>query len=270
MEPIAGTAFGAAGGWARRLAAIAGLLACVGCPTRHTRPTDGPQSPDEIIAAIRRGSRTVRTVTGMLGLEVWRGGERVRLRQLIIVEQPDRIRVDTLSPFDQPISMMASDGQTIRIFSMEKKRFWRGSASPRNLARLLPVELESKEMAALLRGQTPLIAAERTELGWDADAGLYTIELFGTQRRQVVALEPTSLRVVEFRVWRAGELEYAARFGDYAIVGTGTIPKRLRIEVPAERLTIDIRVKDVSVNHDVDPGAFQIDPPRGIEVEALE
>jgi outer membrane lipoprotein-sorting protein len=253
----------------KRLAILA-LLFLAGCGgTRGARPEKPIDDPQVVLNALRERSEAMQALSGQLALEVWQKGDRVRLRQLVLVQRPDKIRVDTLSPFDQPLSMMASDGQQVSIYSLEKKRFWRGPATPDNLARLVPLRLEGDELAAVLRGSVPVLRDAQAKMDWDAEAGCYRLELTGATRRQQLCVEPQGLRVLESRVWRGDALQYAAKFGQYT-EGPQPIPQRMRFEVPGEDLKVDVRVVDFKANPTVAEDAFTVEPPRGIEVEPLD
>lgn len=244
-------------------------LALGACGGRYPRPDNALENPAVVIAHVQKQSDALETLTGLLALEVWRDSERVRLRQLIVVARPDKLRVDTLSPFEQPLSMMASDGETVSIYSLEERRFWRGPSTPRNLARLVPLRLEGEELASVLRGGVPLIDHQQVAMDWDADVGCYAVTLTGVARRQRLCVEPEHLRVLESRVWRGDTLQYKARFGQYSDE-EGGIPTRLRFEVPEDDLQVDVQVVDHKRNPTVAADAFIVEPPRGIEVETLE
>ncbi len=252
----------------KRLAILA-VLFLAGCGGAHPRPENAIEDPQVVLKALRERAEAMSSLSGQLALEVWQKGERVRLRQLVLVQRPDKIRVDTLSPFDQPLSMMASDGASVSIYSLEKKRFWRGPATPDNLARLVPLRLEGDELAAVLRGSVPVLEGAEAAIDWDADVGCYRIDLTGPARRQRLCVEPKALRVLESSVWRGDELQYTAKFGQYTDEGP-PVPQRMRFEVPAEDLQVDVRVVDFKANPAVPEDAFAVEPPRGIEVEPLD
>jgi hypothetical protein len=205
----------------------------------------------------------------MLALEVWRGDERVRLRQLLLVVRPDKVRVDTLSPFDQPLAMMASDGQTLTIYSLEQKRFEQGPATSGNLARLLRLPLSGEELTAVLAGGVPMPAGVTPTLGWDSEVGAHILEFVDGRRRQRVSLEPAAFRLVELRAWEGETPRYVARFGDYDGEGPTAVPRRMRFEVPSEALRVDARFEDHTLNVTPPEDAFTIPAPRGISVHPL-
>jgi outer membrane lipoprotein-sorting protein len=250
-------------------AAALAVLVGGGCTQRHTRPTDAPTEPGPILARLAERAAAVRSLSGMLSLEVWRGDERVRLRQLLLVVRPDKVRVDTLSPFDQPLAMMASDGQTLTIYSLENKRYEQGPATTVNLSRLLRLPLSGDELTAVLAGGVPIPAGITPTLSWDAETGTHVLEFVDGRRRQRVSLEPVAWRLVELRAWDGDAPRYVARFGDFDGEGLTAVPRRMRFEVPAESLRVDARFEDFTLNVAPPADAFTIPPPRGISVDPL-
>lgn len=248
---------------------IALTLGLVGCPDRFARPDDFEADPAPLLAAVRAHGEAIQSLSAELTLEVWRDRERVRLRQLVIVERPDRLRIDSLSPFDQPLSTLVSDGQTLSIYALEDQRFYQGRASPENLVRLVPIRLEPRELGALLRGEVPLIDHREATVSWVGATGRYRLDLVGEGQRQRVEFEPLAKRVTETRVWRGERLAYAARLGDYSGTDLTAIPRRMRFESPADGLQIDVVVQAHQVNRAIPAAAFTLSVPRGVEIEPL-
>ncbi len=245
-------------------------LSLLGCPGRHVRPDDYTADPAPLFAALQRRADAVQSLTASLKLEVWRGGERVRLRQLVALRRPDSLRIDSLSPFDQPLSTLVTDGQTLRIYSLEEKRFYVGAATARSLARLVPVRLEPSELVELMRGGVPLGRHSEARVAWDDELGWYQLDLVGPQERRQVHFEPSHLRVVSLRAWSGDTLRYSVRFGDYDGEDDASLPGRLRLEAPAEEVRVDIRVEDVRKNPELPDQTFTLEVPRGVPVVRLD
>lgn len=270
MMTTVGAVAGAMTGRALRGALLmlaAALL--TGCPTTYPPPADYSDDPARLLAAVERRAAAVQRLSGELSIEVWQGDERVRLTQLIAVDEKGRVRIDALSPFGQPLSTLVSDGSRLMIYSLEDKTFRVGAATPENLARLLPVAIEPEALSALLRGAVPIMAHERAAVSWNARGNAYRLELERPGRMQQVEFEPEALRVVALRMLDGGALRYRVRFGDYSGAGDAVIPRRIRFEVPDEALRIDMSVVDYTVNPDLPEAAFQLEAPRGVRVEAL-
>lgn len=240
-----------------------------GCPATVPRPADGPTTPEPVLARLRERGEAISSLSGLLSIEAWRGDERVRARQLIMVQRPDRLRVDTLTPFDQPVSMMASDGVIVSIYSLEGRRYHQGKATPENLSRLLQLPLTGHELTALLSGGIPLLSYTEAHLDWDDGRGAYLLRLSAGTRRQDIWVESGLFRVLELLTYEGGTLVFSARFGDYSDRGPRAVPRRLRFEVPGRKLRVDAVLVDHALDVSPPEGAFQIPVPRGIEVEPL-
>lgn len=253
----------------RAVLVVLSLSSLVGCPDRFVKPPDYSPDPAPLLAAVRARGEAIQTLSAELTIEVWRARSRVRLNQLVLVQRPDKLRIDSLSPFDQPVSTLVSDGQTLSIYSLEEQRFYRGAATPENLVRLVPIRLEPAELGALLRGEVPIIAHRESTVTWVGDTGRYRLDLEGEGQRQRVEFEPEARRVTETRVWRGERLVYVARLGDYSGTELTAVPRRMRFEAAGDDLRIDLSVKAHRVNRDLPEGAFELTVPRGIAIEPL-
>lgn len=255
--------------WPLALLALA-LTTLTGCPgPQYARPDDFSDDPAPLLAAVERRARAIQRLSGELAIEAWRDDERVRLRQLIAVDGRGRVRIDALSPFGQPLSTLVSDGSRLMIYSLEDKTFRIGAATPENMARLLPIRLEPEALSALLRGAVPILPHDRATVSWNGDTGAYRLELVRGARTQQIELEPAALRVVGLRMFDGDRLRYRARFGDYSGDGDAVVPRRMRFEVPAEDVRIDLSVVDFTIDPDLPDEAFVLEAPRGVRVEAL-
>lgn len=246
-----------------------GALLLAGCPDRFRQPDDFSADPAPLIAKVKARDAAITSLSGALKIEAWQDGERIKLRQFFAVQAPDKLRIDLLSPFEQPLVTLTSDGRTLAIYDLEKKRFFRGPASNANLARLIPVKLAPDSLAALLRGTLPIIAHETATVAWDGEHGWYQLDLVGKSRRQRIHFEPEGLRITEAREWRGETQIYRAQLGDWSGAGATALPRRMRLTAPGD-VRVDALVVDAEVNPELPAEAFVLPPPEGIAVEPLD
>lgn len=246
-------------------------LSLTGCPDRYRKPDGFQTDPAPYVEAVRQRNAQVRSLAGQLKLEVWRGSERVRLKQLFAVQVPDKLRLSALTPFGQELSVLVSDGETLSIWAQDEKRFYRGAASAQNLARLVPVPLEPEALGALLRGSVPLLSdPEEQTVSWSGEHGWAVLTLARGEVVERIGFEPAHNRIVSLRLTKGGALVLKARMGQYDGTDAKTaMPRRLRLEAPGAEATVDVEVVDVTVNPDLPTEAFELEPPRGITVEPL-
>ncbi len=104
---------------------------------------------------------------------------------MILVEAPDRIRIDVMSPFG-PTHTMASNGSTLALHYRAEALVYRGAASAGNIARFTGVPLDIGVLASLvsalppdLRARRPgRVRAQRRSWAWTRDlpgGGQYTL-----------------------------------------------------------------------------------------------
>ncbi len=249
-----------------RSALLLAAVVLAGCPGRFARPDDFQADPTVLFDALAERSKAVQSLTAQLSLEVWSGDDRVRLRQLVALRRPAHLRIDSLSPFDAPLSTLVTDGERLSIYSLEDRRFYTGRATPQNLSRLVPIELGPAELVALLRGDVPLMKHEAAAVSWDADQGWYQLDLSAPAARQRIHFEPKTYKVRAIRAWTGDATRYIALFAQY----DGPVPTRMRFESPAKAIRVDVTVRDHRLNPDLPDAAFELEPPRGVPVESLD
>jgi len=252
-----------------RKVALISLALLAACGGGQVRPDGAADQPQPYLDAIERRSNAIKGLTAEIKCEIWRDGKRVRATQLVAVDGQGRLRIDVLSPFGQPLSTLVSDGGRLMIYSMEERRFLVGAATPENLARLVPLKIDPSALSTLLRGAIPILAHDTAAVTWDKTAGTHQLDLRGRTERQLIDLEPDSLRVVRLRQWRDGSLVVDGRFGDYSGTGDAVIPQRMRFESPEEALQVDLKVTDFRLDPTFTEATFQLAPPRGVVVQAL-
>lgn len=255
------------------LGALGLALILTGCPAPQiAQPDDFNEDPARLLTAIKQRADAVQALSGEVGIEVWHGADRVRLKQLLAVDRQGRVRIDALSPFGQPLSTLVSDGSRLMIYSLEDKTFRIGAATAENMARLMPIRLEPEALSAILRGAVPILEHDQATVTWNARDGWYRLELVKGSRMQRIEFEPQALRVVNLEQRDGDAVRYTARFGAYAGEGDAVIPTRMRFEAPGpagDALRIDLEVIDHTLNPELPPEVFTLEAPRGVRVEAL-
>lgn len=271
MTPSRPTRSGALRALAVALAALASA-AGAGCGARVPRPAAFSEDPAPLHAALARRREAVQALSGELALEVWEGDKRVSARQLFAAAPPNRFRMDTLSPMEQPLSTLVCDGDLLLMHQMSEERCFVGEANTQNLSRLSRLPLDPHAMAAALSGQPPLLSDKGGQVGWSEERGLYTLTLDAPGARladkQVIFIHPTHLIPVEVVLYRGARVEVVLHLADYT-TEEPRLPQRIRFELPNELIRVDARLKDYALNPDLPAEAFSVEPPPGVSPESL-
>jgi outer membrane lipoprotein-sorting protein len=218
--------------------------------------------------ALQRRSEIIKSLSGELAVELWDSGKRVAIRQLFASRPPYQLRMDTLSPFEQPLATLIYHDNLLAIHDIEQSRFAVGAASAQNFERLTRVRIKPAEMSALLSGQVPRILKTGGVVRWDSDRGKALLTLEARDERQLIFFDESNLtpRVVE--IYRENELLLRLSLAKYTDQEP-YLPQRLRFELPSEKIRVEIELKDFTLNPDLPDIAFEIKAPPGLSMSDL-
>ena len=249
----------------QRLIAAAALAALAACGPPRAPPPDLSLDPAELLAQVKGAQGRVRSVRGEARVRVDGEGMKGSVRELVAAEKPDRLRVDTLDFFGNPVAQLATSGGRFTLYDARAKVVYRGAATPANLSRLVPLPLPADALVTILCGSAPLVDGrpERAEPG----QGIVVLALAADGRTQ--RLEIGEHAAIE-RSERTGPGAYDLRFEHFRSRPGGRLPNDLVLRSAAPRVVLELHWSEVEVNADVEPALFRIEPPRGVRVVDLD
>ena len=262
------------GGWRLTWPLVLVVAGLAGCPRPAVRPPDTRPLPTaeaarKMVEDTSRGRKSLRA----LGRVTYFGEQgRVRLGFVEVVERPGKFRFETLSPLEQPIDVMTSDGE--RLSLLREARLHEGPATPENVARLLPLPLRPSEIVDILLGGVPMSEAFVVgELEWaDEPADHWRLWLTGPGgERGELLIDPARRVIVRATVRRAdGTPRLVVGFDDFEdLAGGGPFPRSVQIELPGRDMEVTLKLKEVEVDVPIDPSLFKLVPPPGVAVVPL-
>ena len=210
----------------------------------------------------------MKSLSGELAVELWEGRKRLAIRQLFASRPPHQLRIDTLSPFEQPLMTLIYHKDLLAVHDIEKARFAVGGASAFNFERLTRVRIKPADMSALLSGQVPRILKQGGVVRWDHNRGRALLTLVQGDERQVIFFDESNLTPRMMELYRQDQLLlrlFLARYTDQE----PRLPRRLRLELPKRAIRVEIELKDFTLNPDLPEIAFEIKPPPGLSVSEL-
>ncbi len=251
-------------------------------------PDLGDQNPAQLAATMETHSHGATSVRGFARMEAYGPKGRVKVDQLILAQAPSMLRIETLTPFDQPLSWLTSDGTTFNLYTLEEKKFYTGPATETNIARLLPVRLPPQALINLILGGVPTITASpEGEPQWDHKQGEWILHYRNPEHSlyQKVRIDPGTLQVRETQVLRETVINNAERSGPsetrqtvlYTLKyedrkkagGFSHFPHKVRILMPGEKLDITFQWRDIELDQELPDTAWTLEQPRGVPVITL-
>ena len=263
-------------------AALIGLLVLssallVGCPRDVPPPDNALDSPDLLRGAIDARLQHVEDARfNNVTLEYFGQGERVRVRQLLLVERPDRLRVQTRLPgSDEIVSLLVSDGDTFSLHERDENNYYTGQPTRQNINRLLPVDLSSDDVVRVMLGSAPWDRFDEEtaepQLEWDSSRGEYELSVQRDDgNRLTMYVRHTDFAVLKVEELSPdGELVYSYTTENWEDHGAIALPSYRRFQWPDRDLDFSIDVADTELNIGFDDNLFVFPPPPGSQVIEL-
>jgi len=251
-----------AGGWRLLLAAAA--VACSHAPV----PAGPPLDPAALLQQIEKAHAEPRTLSasGRAAVDAPENGGRYQIQ--MVVRRPASLRIAALDPLGNPAALLVADGGRFALLDLRCNVFYRGPSTPENLSRLIPQPLRDEELVALVLGaMPPLPGARPVEAHRAGDGSVLTLE--SGEVRQEVSVG-ADLRVDHVRRFRRAALLWEVALDDFDDASGQQMPRQLRLSAPAERIQVELQLKERVWGKPTSAAAFQLNPPQGVKVVEVE
>ena len=256
-SPLAG------GGWHL---AVAIATAAAGC--KHAPPAGPPPEAAALLEQVRKGHKEPQTLTCEAKAFVDAPQNAGRYALQIAVRRPASLRIAALDPLGNPAALLVADGGRFALLDLRSNVFYRGPSTPENLSRLIPQPLRDEELVALVLGaMPPLPAARPVEAHRAGDGSVLTLE--SGEVRQEISIG-ADLRIDHVRRFRRGQLWWEVALDDFDDASGQQMPRQLRLTAPAQRIQVELQLKERVWGKPTSPAAFQLNPPQGVKVVEVE
>ena len=270
--------------WSKRLRSVVAqvavavllvLLQGCGAPS-FAAPKDAYGSVEALLAVVDGQANPMRTLRMRSTVEVYAAGERVKARQVVVAQQPDRFRFETLSPLDTTLSVVACDGGRLALYDLQAGRFLEGPATAPNIAALTRIPLTAPDLVRLLMGGAPnLSAVDGWAMAWDSRLGGYKLSrrLEGGGMQELWLRHGSgsllALRVTDGAGKVVLRVTTAAPFAMADGAQQVTLSRRLEVELPQEKTLVLVEVASAQLGVELDEVLFELPVPRGMEAEPI-
>jgi len=207
-----------------------------------------------------------------------RGGLKGKV--LLLLKRPGQLSLSGLSPTDDVVSVLVSDGDRFTAYERGAASCFVGRACPANVGRFASIPLESDELVGVLLGRPPIIphrADPPPAMAWDREVGAYRVEVVGDGldlglargRTQVLWVAHGDGRIVKTALYEGGKAKVEVTYSDFARVGQTLMPHRLDIRMARESTDLRLDYRDLDLAPDLDANAFVFTCPSGTNLEEL-
>jgi outer membrane lipoprotein-sorting protein len=249
-------------------------ICCSACP-RHIGVfiPEGKRigQPEELLTIIKNQSRQLETMRSAGTIMFRRESKRIKAHIQVVAKQPANMRFETISFFDQPLSILVTNGMDFSLWDMDKGRFLVGSATPANIAQVIPIFMDGPEVVGIFLGRPPLIPYAKVSLDWNATDNVYLLTLSNSSETQEVTIHPKNYYPIKITSKRAGKLFYELTYhGWNKKDDQPAVFKKVRFEMPQKNIIVEVKTSDVEINPQLTDEMFILQPPPGIPIEKIE
>jgi len=240
-----------------------------GCATVIPPPAIKPPSPqwesDKLIESINQRGEQFRSVRALAQVNYTGPDGKHGFQEAVIVQRPDRLRLETLS-FMGAILIVTANSKEIIGYHPREGVFVRGARSKDNLRRYTQIPLELEEITTLLIGLPPIDASAPPK-----QEGNTLVFSSNGRKRDVVTFEsqqPVPTRWERFNA--DGKVELSASFSDYIATAVSLFPSHIVFEALLQKKKLEIRYQQPEINAVVSPDLFSQPKPANVQEVPIE
>ena len=248
---------------------ILGASSCAS--TLYKEPIDVETVParewsrEELFQSLTERAERFRSLRSLASVHYQGKDGRGKFQEAIVVQRPDRLRLETLSSFGV-LLVVTANGDRVAGYDPRENFFVHGKSSKENLARLTRIPLELREIAALLMGLPPVAA----QGNWEGKQNSLRRELPGGRNEVVTFHSKLGIPTQWERSGPNGGIEMSAHFSDFSSTPAGPFPLKISLEAPAQQKRVEIRYQEPELNVDLSPGLFVLEKPQNVRELPIE
>lgn len=187
-----------------------------------------------------------------------RNGHYLPSNQFVLLEKPDRIRVDVLTFFGQLAMQLAVDRNVLQVYlnTTVPGQFYRGPASEDLFARFIHLPLRAPELVQLLLYDPPHSGTPDSVVEVTADR--YLLRLDDGDRRQLFYFD-ASLRLRRCVYLFGGQVLLSVAYDK--LDSADGFPRSVKLEAPEQKTRVTLALSEVKLNQPARAGRFELSPP---------
>lgn len=244
----------------------AGALLLAGCASFLSLPPE-PLTPEvhRLLDALDRRWRQFEDLRTWVEITLRRGERIQRFSGVLLLKAPDSFRLEALSPWGQPLLLLAANGEQFTFYEVAENQAWTGPASARATERWLGLALEPADLVGILTGHLPPMREVRAGALRPADGLEVSLELTDAGKTQRIWLDPESLVI--------HKVEWIDRNAPFRITYEGggpvALPTRVTLTALDRPLVLSVRYRDPAVGVGLAPELFTLTLPEHAKIQRV-
>jgi outer membrane lipoprotein-sorting protein len=234
------------------------------------RPELGPPVSSDFADALMKKWRDnalgITSIQGLAKLKLEAPLNNINANQVLLVEKPNRLRAETLSPFGVPLLLLVANGTKMGALLPAQNIYYQGSSSPENLGLFVNLPLALSDLVGVLLYQPQMIETWKKE-AFTLKAGGWLLIHSGTLQRQELIFNDMQ-ELIEVSYFKDNDLFLKVQYAEFS-ESENSYPKLMTLNIPEKYATVTLDFSDVETNAQIRPELFKVAPPAGARVVYL-
>jgi len=251
---------------------LLGICLLAGCPqgAHVSAPADALTDAGSVLALVADQSARKQRLVVEARISYYGDEGARKAKAIILARRPAALHVSALSPTDDMVAVLASDGERFTSFQRGSEVCYAGRSCPENVGRFSLFPMEGSQLVDVLVGGVPFIAAIESRVSWDAQVGAYRVDLTGAEQlTQRIWVAHGTGDVRRSEVLRADKVQLSLTFDDFKLVGGERLPHKIDMKMPERHVDLRVTYRDVELNTVIDDDAFVIPCPDSTRTQTL-
>lgn len=225
----------------RRFVFIALLCALSSCIKQPLQPTTPVVDNAEMLQWIQARQVQHQSLSALAQVKMTQNGKSWSTTQALLVETPNRLRIDMINFFGQLLVQLSVNGPQLNAYVPRDQTHYFGMPTLDNIKRFTGLPLPITDLVALLLGKMPLGIVETAQVSaWEK--GL----IFSTAAGVDYRVEFDGKRVVDLLHTVNSYTVYHVKYGPY--IGDENYPQQLELQAPMNDIGVVVKFEDLELN----------------------
>ena len=253
------------------LALLAALLALGGCATLPPAPSAPLTPPADLLNQLHSREEQVQSFQAKGRIVVISPERRYAGSGLLLGQGPSTLRADVYDPLGRTLLGFASNGREVAVLSPQEAKFYRGPATPANLAALVPPSVTLPQALKLLTAAVPLSPGPPARQEFDRAQGQYLLEWQnpdGTPKERLWVEAQGLNPVKDDWFGEGGPHNFSVEWGDFGRLGPH-LPGKVTLRTYSPLAELRLTYSELQVNPVLTASDLTLQPPPGVTVVPL-
>ena len=188
---------------------------------------------------------------------------------VIVLKNPDFLRIEILGPFNQLIALISSDGKNIYQADLKNSRMIITPVSKSSSEKFFGIPLLPEEILEIITGSIKTNINNNIEVKFDKDNKIYVLTQTSVSDNLIKKYLINMLNLDTLRIDASdkdGNSVYEADYSDYQETGNCSVPKKIVCNYHLKNILIDINFKDISLNTEAPLQLFSLENQKGFQI----